>query len=174
MDLAERDDLPRQLPPEPEVHRTMKVFDVSVKPQTLIDFAMRFTRMERDVDGRWVPIPDAEPEIVEFRAIKDEQAGGTLALSTMVRWDSQNNRQYDMAAMLAFFNAVLIEGDYERLIAMIQRKDLSIHFEQIGEVFTWLTEQITGRPTRQSSGSVNGSQRTGRTSTGMRSSREPI
>lgn len=170
-DSGPPDPRPQHLPPaEQPVHREILTFDIAAKQAPkLLDFAIVFHKLDPETKQPYDP---DQPEPHEFRAILDQQASAMLTLGSMVRWTADGLQRYDMTAMLGFFNAVLVEGDYERLVGLIQRKDLGMTMEDVGEVFKGLVERIVGRPTEPSSGSFSAQPRTGASSTAVASWRE--
>lgn len=103
-----------------------------------------------------------------FEALTDTGAGGMLAVSSLIRYDPRGRQMVDLNAMLTFFERVLVEGDYERMKTLLDRRDLVISMDQLGEIFNWLVEGYGGRPTRPSSGSATSRQARGRSSKAKR------
>jgi hypothetical protein len=137
---------PASLPPgatpatsviDPPRHRKVKVFDVSVAPAAeTLAFALRFTI---EATG--------QTEEHTFEAQRDAGAGGTFAISGIVRYTDRGEQIIDLNAMTSFFKRVLIPGDYDRLRDLMDRRDLTVPMDKLGEVFQWLMEEISGRPT---------------------------
>ena len=142
----------RQLP------EGMKVFTVAFEEKPTRPFALVF---QNETSG--------QEEIHQFEAVGDAGAGGMLAVSSLIRYDSKNRQLVDLNAMLVFFERVLVEGDYDRFVEVVRdRPDLVISMEQLSEVFNWLMEEYTGRPTQPSSDSASSRQSGGRFSKAKR------
>lgn len=143
--------------------REAKVFAVSVDESLdPYPFVLSFQRIDEDGD------PVGEPEDHEFTADGNTGARAEFAIAKMVRFTTAGDQKVDPNAILGFMQAVLVDGDFERLIALIERRDLHVRMEALSDVFSWLVTEMTGRPTRQSNGSPATASRTGVTSTAKR------
>jgi len=108
---------------------------------------------------------DREPELHEFMAVGDAGAGGMLSMMKLVRWDPKGRQIVDLTAMMSFFERVFMGDDFKRLEELVDRKDVVIPMETLGEIFNGLLEEYTGRPLEPSGPSTTSSRAIGARST---------
>lgn len=143
--------------------RTVKVFTASVFDEDNLPEPYPFALQFLVVNGHGVPTGEVEEH--EFTAAAHPGAGASFTAAAVLRWDSETGqRGVDLNAIVAFLTRVMDEEDLTRLRDLLDRKDRSIELEQIADVYKWLTEEYSGRPTKQS-----GRSSTGRRITGPRS-----
>lgn len=135
------------------VRAEAKVFEIAFEDADTKPFALVFKNTTKGTTERH-----------DFEALADTGAGGMLAVSSLIRYDPRGRQLVDLNAMLTFFERVLVEGDFDRLRELIDRRDLIISMDQLSEVFNWLLEGYTGRPTPPSSASATSRQARGRSS----------
>jgi hypothetical protein len=130
--------------PEPPAPAPTRTFRASVSPSATETFALEFTFT--DEDGRPENPPRSETHV--FTALSDAGAGGAFAVGGLIRYNERGETKVDIVAMRAFFRRVLLDPSWERLQILLDRKDTTVPMEMLGEVFEWLMENITGRPTK--------------------------
>lgn len=152
--------------------REMKIFSVSVDDQPApYPFQLRFTRAAPDgpqeypSDGHDNSRKD-DSEVYDFHAIGDPGSGGIFAGTALVKWDQQGRQQIDPNQLMGFFDRILPDDEAALLKELIARKDISIPLQVLVNIYEWLLEEYSGRPTRQSLRSSGGGHSTGQRSTG--------
>lgn len=139
--------------------RARKVFDITVdEEKNPITVDLVFTRTA------------GGSETHSFKAMSDPGAGGAFAAATLVRYDDKGKQILDLNGIMAFFDRVLMDDGAKRLRTLCDRQDLTIPLETLTEVYGYILEEQTGRPTERSSTSVDGPQATGDSSTAPLSS----
>jgi hypothetical protein len=122
--------------------RMVKTFTIKEPEQPAEPIPFEFRFIPKD--------PDGEPKVEQFEAYGKAPVGATLAMSSMIRYGSRGTRNIDMNGMMEFFEKAMPPEDYERMRDMFDDPKWIIDIDDVGEVFTWLTEQYSDRPTRRS------------------------
>lgn len=139
--------------------REVKVFQVSVQEEDdPIEFDLEFEKT------------DGAPEVHSFKAHSVIDAGASLAMGSLIKYDERGRQVTDLNAVTRYFEKVLLPGEYPRLSALLERDDLFIPFQLLADVMGWLVEEQSGRPTKRSKPSSAGPRSTGRGSTAKLSS----
>jgi len=133
-------------PPLPRDMMTFEV-DFTADVDQPIPFAIHFRNDRTGLD-----------EVHEFTAVGDAGAAGPLAVASLVRYDPNGKTLVDLNALKTFFARVLIEGlpaegdepavpsDYERLLALLDRRDLKVPMDTLVAIFNALMQRYSGRP----------------------------
>lgn len=144
--------------------REIKVFKASIPDAGSEPDPYPFALQFLVVDERGVPTGEMEEHTFEASAYPG--AGADFAASEIVKWDKATGmRGVDLNGIKVFLARVLPTGDLERFAALLDRKDVAVPMEALGELYKWLVEEYAGRPTMQSSRSSDGRRRTGKRST---------
>ncbi len=139
--------------------RELKVFRASVPDPEQVEalkqpFALEFT------------YPDGRTVAHTFTAIIDpDDASSNFAILAMQRIDQRGRQVVDLSSMVPFLEKCLPAEDYARLLMLLEDRGLRPRLEVFVEVFSWLVEEITGRPTMPSTRSSGGRSATGDSST---------
>jgi hypothetical protein len=84
-------------------------------------------------------------------------AGVLDDLTTAIRVDPNTGaRRYDTLSCMAFVRQVLVEADVDRFEALMRDKDRIVGLIDLVQLVAWLSDELTLRPTRPSSGSTPG------------------
>lgn len=94
--------------------------------------------------------PEAEVLVERFEAYGKAPVGATLAMSSMIRYGARGRRDIDMNGMMEFFERAMPPEDYTRLRDLFDDPKWTIDIDLVGDVFSWLTEEYSGRPTKRS------------------------
>lgn len=130
--------------------REMKVFRASVPAPDVVDemtypFALEFT------------YPDGRVVQHTFGAVIDRNnASANFAIISMARRDDRGRQVTDLNGVFLFLEKVLPREDYSRLSVLIDDQSIRMNMEMLVDVFSWLCEEITGRPTMRSTPSSSG------------------
>lgn len=134
--------------------RQRKVFEVATADSDdPIPFAVTITNRE------------GEKRTVEFEAYGSEPADATLVLSKMSRVNADGDSVVDGAGLAKFLDRILMPGSKERWLEMIDDDEWKVKAEVIKDIFGYVQEQWSGRPTTPSSSSADGRRTTGASST---------
>jgi hypothetical protein len=87
---------------------------------------------------------------------------GRVLIELVARADAENTADA-AAAVLHFFDAVMVDESRQRFTALTQSEDKVVSLETLTEIMQWLVEQYAGgeRPTTPSSDSLPGETTTG-------------
>lgn len=88
--------------------------------------------------------------VEQFEAYGRAPVGATLAMSSMIRYGARGRRDIDMNGMMEFFERAMPSEDYQRMRDLFDDPKWTIDIDLVGEVFTWLTEEYSDRPTKRS------------------------
>jgi len=138
--------------------RTVKTFRVAEdeEPAEPISFVFEFMPVD----------PEAEPLVEKFEAYGKAPGGALLSAMAINRVDRRGNSQPSMEELRNFFRISMPPGDAERLLNLFDDPAWTIEFKQITDVFTWLLEEQSARPTKPSLRSLRTRQDDGRTEHG--------
>lgn len=106
-----------------------------------------------------------ETKEVEFEAYGSEPADATMILSKMSRVNSEGESVVDGAGLANFLDRILVGDSKERWRTMINDEDWKVKAEVIKDIFGYVQEQWSGRPTGPSSSSSDGRRTTSGAST---------
>lgn len=113
---------------------------------------------------------DGETRTVEFEAYGSEPADATMILSKMSRVNAEGDSVVDGAGLAKFLDRILVGESKTRWQAMIDDEDWKIKAEVIKDIFAYVQEQWSGRPTVRPSNSSDGPSTTSPNSTESASS----
>lgn len=138
----------RRPEPDPPTPKAARTFRAAVNPQATLPFDLEFTFV--DDDGEPTVNDDGSPHVEthSFVALADAGAGGAFAVGGLVRYNDRGDSKVDIVAMRVFFRRVLIDESWGRMETLLDRKDTTVPMDMLGDVFNWLMETITGRPTK--------------------------
>lgn len=88
-----------------------------------------------------------ETKTMEFEAFGDAPADALLAMGKMGRVTKSGEEAVDVSGLGDWFESVLVTESAPRWRAMIEDRVWMVKGEMLGEVFQWLQEQWTDRPT---------------------------
>jgi hypothetical protein len=97
--------------------------------------------------------PDAETPSFElagktFNLLPKAPAGVLNRLVASVRYDDNNNQIYSNLDLCRFVEGVVQPADLDSWREVVESKDIIVDIQKLGEVVTWLTEEVYGdRPT---------------------------
>ena len=110
----------------------MLTFEVAYAPKPPIPFQLT------------VQTADGGTETHTFTAIGNPGAGGQLAIAAFVKYREDGKQVLDLSALLRFFNRVLAsEDDYNRLYALVDRKDVTFDMDVLGGIYAALIEKYS-------------------------------
>lgn len=122
--------------------RSVKTFRVKEEEEPVENLPFEFEFIPKD--------PDAKPRVEQFEAYGKPPVGATLAMSSMIRYGARGRRDIDMNGMMEFFERAMPDEDYQRMRDLFDSPEWTIDIDLVGEVFTWLTEEYSDRPTKRS------------------------
>lgn len=109
--------------------------DAAPEPKEPITFEIGGYRGNGEVwKETFTSLPEAPPGVLD-----------DLATSSLV--DDKGNRRYNTPSLLAFFEGVMIDEDVVRFREIMHDKDRVVSIETLGDVMTYLAEELTDRPT---------------------------
>lgn len=138
--------------------REKKVFRASVRQPTETD-AILFDLECEDADGNVVETH----EFTAFGAADDAGIGMTIV--DFVRYNDQGRQVADLHAIKGLLRRVLPEAQYALFLSLLDRQDVYLQMETLGDIYQYLLEEFTGRPKAPSKGFANGRPNGGRKST---------
>jgi len=114
--------------------------------------------MPRQVFDLGPPAPSADdPPVFELAGLEFTCFGVLPAQATKLLALASNT---DLG-VIQFIEACLPQDDLDRFRGLLESKDIIVDMKTVGDVFLWLVEVYTGRPTQPPATSSNGRSKTG-------------
>lgn len=110
-----------------------------------------------DLSGKRSSDPDGPGWTEAFTCVGLAPAGVLEDLTTSIRVDpNTGSRRYDTLSCMAFVRQVLVPDDKGRFEALLHDTDRVVGLIDLVQLVAWLSDELTLRPTRPSSGSTPG------------------